>query len=52
MGREEQENPGNPRSDKPDSEGNIRNRVEKEHFGGFTEGEGLGHYIWGTNGEE
>lgn len=37
MGREEQENPGNPCSDKPDSEENIRKRVEKERIGGLTE---------------
>lgn len=42
MGREEQENPGNPCSDKPNSEGNIRNRVEKERIGGLTEERVLG----------
>lgn len=42
MGREEQENPGNPCSDKPDSEGNIRKRVEKERMGSLMEERVLG----------
>lgn len=42
VGREEQENPGNPCSDKPDSEENIRNRVEKRAYRRSHGGEGLG----------